>query len=120
MQHNIYSLGACLLEIGLWSSPAFWNEETERFEPDPELHISELLVNKDQRKKSNRIKATLLDMAAGQLPSAIRPVYVGIAVVCLMCLDRGNSGFGNEEEFMEDGVRYVEKVLPPSNLRYGC
>lgn len=118
MQHDIYSLGVCLLEIGLWSSFTFWNEETGCFEPGPELHISELLAGKDQRKKSNGIKAILLDMAMKQLPSAMGPVYAEIAVACLMCLDQGNNGFGNEEEFMDEdgisvGVRYAEKVLPP-------
>ncbi|KAL0634024.1 hypothetical protein Q9L58_007042 [Maublancomyces gigas] len=116
MQHDIYSFGVCLLEIGLWSSFIFWNEETGSFEPDPDLHISELLAYKDQRKKANGIKEILLDMATKQLPSTMGPIYAEIAVACLMCLDRGNNGFGNEEEFTDEdgisvGVRYVEKVL---------
>lgn len=40
MQHDIYSFGICLLEIGLWDSFAFWNKETGSFEPGPDLHIS--------------------------------------------------------------------------------
>lgn len=118
MQHDIYSFGVCLLEIGLWSSFIFWNEESGSFEPDPDLHISELLAYKDQRKKANGIKEILLDMATKQLPSTMGPIYAEIAVACLMCLDRGNKGFGNEEEFTDEdgisvGVRYVEKVLLP-------
>lgn len=118
MQHDIYSFGVCLLEIGLWSSFTFWNEETRCFEPGPDLHISELLLHKDQRKKANGIKETLVDMATKQLPSAMGPMYAEIAVACLMCLDRGNNGFGNEDEFIDEdgisvGVRYVEKVLFP-------
>lgn len=57
-----------------------------------------------------------------QLPSAMGPVYAEIAVACLMCLDRGNNGFGNEEGFMDEdgilvGVHYVEEVLP---LQFGA
>lgn len=80
--------------------------------------ISRLLAHKDQRKKTNGIKETFLEMATTQLPGAMGLIYVKVTVACLMCLDRENNGFGNEEEFMDEdgisvGVRYVEKVLLP-------
>lgn len=118
MQHDIYSFGVCLLEIGLWSSFTCWNNEMGCFEPGPDLHISELLAYKDQRKKANRIKETLLDMATNQLPGTMGSVYAEVAVACLMCLDHGNNGFGDEDELTDEdgvlvGVRYVEKVPHP-------
>lgn len=115
MQHDIYSLGVCLLEIGLWTSFSCWNEETSCFEPGPDLDISEHLKNKDQRRRAHQIKETLVDMAVEQLPGAMGQRYTEVTTSCLMCLDKGDNGFGDEKEFTDVdgisiGVRYVEKV----------
>lgn len=54
-------------------------------------------------------------MAEERLPESMGKVYTNVVVSCLTCLDRGNQGFGDESEFMDEdgvlvGIRYIEKV----------
>lgn len=120
MQHDIYSLGVCLLEIGLWISFVIWNAEADSPLPNPELHIADRLQMKDQRKKAFEIKNMLVEMAKDRLPSQLGKRYTAIVVSCLTCLDRDNEGFGDEDFFLDEdgievGVRYIEKVVSSCN-----
>ncbi|KAI9874610.1 MAG: hypothetical protein M1830_009567 [Pleopsidium flavum] len=115
MQHDIYSLGVCLLELGLWSSFAQYSNEVDPPTTGPALNIAEQLSMKDQRKKAFEIKRILVDMAKDRLPSRIGKKYTEIVVSCLTCLDKENNGFGDESDFVDEdgisvGVRYIEKV----------
>ncbi|KAF7505138.1 hypothetical protein GJ744_001204 [Endocarpon pusillum] len=56
MQHDIYSLGVCLLEVGLWTSFVLYEEGVDEPTSSPSLKIAELLKLKDQRKKAAEIK----------------------------------------------------------------
>ncbi|KAI9849366.1 MAG: hypothetical protein M1830_007121 [Pleopsidium flavum] len=115
MQHDIYSLGVCLLELGLWSSFAHYNNEVDPPTTGPALNIAEQLSMKDQRKKAFEIKRILVDMAKDRLPSRVGKKYTEIVVSCLTCLDKENNGFGDESDFVDEdgisiGVRYIEEV----------
>lgn len=115
MQHDIYSLGACLLELGLWSSFVQYNQDVDDPTPGPVLDIANQLSMKDQRKKAFEIKEILVSMAKDHLPSNIGNKYTEIVVSCLTCLDRENNAFGDESDFVDAdgisvGVRYIEKV----------
>ena len=115
MQHDIYSLGVVLLEIGLWTSFLCWEPGSDEPIPNPILEIESKLVMKDQRKKAFAIKRRLTSLAQDRLPSAMGSRYAETVVACLTCLDRGENSFGDEEDFMDDdgilvGVRYIEKV----------
>lgn len=116
MQHDIYSLGVLLLEIGLWTSFVHWNEELKGFKPGPELKVdAATLAMKDVKKKANIIKGLLLKMAMELLPGAMGPKYAEVVISCLTCLDRGNDKFKSEEGLVDEdgivvGVRYVEIV----------
>lgn len=119
MQHDIYSLGVCLLEIGLWDSFLIWTPETQKPTPNSRLNIEDKLKMKDQRRKAFEIKKILVDIAREHLPSRMGKRYTSIVISCLMCLDKGNEGFGDEDDFLdkdgiEVGVRYIEKVSWPS------
>ncbi|CAZ84667.1 unnamed protein product [Tuber melanosporum] len=111
MQHDIYSLGVILLEIGLWSP--FVNEEGG---PAAALsQIVHILQDRDQRKRAARIKKVLMAMAYNYLPPRMGTKYTDIVIACLTCLDR-DSELGNESEFLEDdgvlvGVRYTQQIL---------
>jgi len=132
MQHDIYSLGVCLLELGLWSSFVHYNKEADHPTTGPALDIAEQLSMKDQRKKAFEIKGILVDMAKDRLPSRIGKKYTEIVVSCLTCLDKEDNGFGDESDFVDEdgisvGVRYIEKVgvlIPHLNyadrLRFCC
>ncbi|KAG0132826.1 kinase-like domain-containing protein [Tuber indicum] len=111
MQHDIYSLGVILLEIGLWSP--FVNEEGE---PAAALsQIMHILQDKDQRTRATRIKKVLMVMAYNYLPPRIGSKYTDIVISCLTCLDR-DSELGSESEFLDDdgtlvGVRFTQQIL---------
>jgi serine/threonine protein kinase len=112
MQHDIYSLGVCLLELGMWQSfvdygstePGPRPSATLRLSPEnPELHNADLLKNH------------LLTLARSVLPRRIGTKYSKVVETCLTCLDPENVDFGDEREFQDAdgilvGVRYVEKV----------
>ncbi|OAA37970.1 HET-s/LopB domain protein [Beauveria brongniartii RCEF 3172] len=115
MQHDIYSLGVCLLEIGLWKS--FVHTEpttttTTRTRPSDWFQ---------QQAKSSEgcspvlLKEDLVALANDLLPPRMGYLYTNLVKTCLTCLDTNNEDFGDEFEFLDDdgilvGVRYVEKL----------
>ena len=120
MQHDIYSLGVCLLELGLWESFVAYEESRGIVSPSaalglPTEHLGArgISVTKDH----------LVSLARGLLPSRMGNKFAEIVETCLTCLDENNADFGDEHEFTDSdgilvGVRYIEKVNPISmNLR---
>lgn len=115
MQHDIYSLGVCLLEVGLWTS--FVQYKGSRPLLGPGLPIGEFLCDRDGRRSAEQIKQTLLEIAESRLPVLMGKIYANVVVSCLTCLDRDGS-FGNKAELEDEdgilvGVRYIEKVCHP-------
>jgi hypothetical protein len=125
MQHDIYSLGVVLLEIGLWTSFVLYNPEEESSSPVPNniLDAADLSQPNHCRRGATRNKQKLEDLAANELPARVGRRYTDIVLLCLRCLDPGSGvdqdgkGFGadaadwtDEDGFMI-GVRYIENVL---------
>ena len=114
MQHDIYSLGICLLEIGLWTS--FVIPNGSGFQPGPGLDINEALSTKDKVKGAFDIKRQLTDIALSSLPMAMGTRYSDLVVSCLTCLDPDETNrFGSQAELQDEdgiivGIRYIEKV----------
>ena len=114
MQHDIYSLGVCLLEIGLWESFVVYHDEGS--DPSPSTVLTVLNdPEKDEIKKAYLVKDALVDLAKQRLPSRIGDKYTEIVVTCLTCLDESNTDFGDSSEFEDAdgvliGVRFIEKV----------
>ncbi|KAM5486146.1 hypothetical protein MaudMau93_005063 [Microsporum audouinii] len=114
IKHDIYSVGVCLLEIGLWSSFVDYQVDGTP-SPGRELQILELLALKDQRQRARKIKIVLIDIAKSRLPQTMGNIYTDAVMACLTCLDRGNNELG--DEMVDDidqitvGVRYIEKIL---------
>ncbi|KAI1840101.1 hypothetical protein JX266_013704 [Neoarthrinium moseri] len=111
MQHDIYSLGVCLLEVGLWNSFVLYDKEAEKVTPAPVLGLQQ------HDRPINHLDFTnaLLRLSRDELPRCMGRKYAAIVETCLTCLDPDNIGFGNESDFMDDdgvlvGVRYIEKV----------
>lgn len=125
MQHDIYSIGVCLLEIGLWSSFVDYSDcfssdpnsnNIKVWKPGPDLKISEHILSKDKRRAAAGVKTILVEMARSRLPGLMGTIYSSLVVSCLTCLDKGNEGFGDVKEFEDEdgivvGVRYIEKIL---------
>nr|POF07130.1 hypothetical protein CFP56_31754 [Quercus suber] len=109
MQHDVYSLGVCLLEIGMWNSFVKYQEET------PYPAVLEL-VSKDftrgGKQQAFATKERLLSLAMDRLPSCMGEKYLEVVTSCLTCLDKGSS-FGTADIFQDKegidvGVRYIE------------
>jgi hypothetical protein len=109
MQHDIYSLGVCLLEIGLWTSLVSYEEQICPSKAlglrtdSPELYDPDLIKNH------------LVSIARKKLPMVMGTRYTEVVETCLTCLDEDNVDFGDEQEFQDEdsilvGVRYIEKV----------
>lgn len=112
MQHDIYSLGVCLLELALWHP--FVRYDGDTVIPCPDLNIMAAMSDKDRRRGAFTIKKELVAMAEDRLPSLIGEKYTGLTMACLTCLDNGdNSMFGSDVKDQDGiivGVRYIEKV----------
>lgn len=115
MQHDIYSLGVCLLEIGLWEPLVTYEDENMPLPRNgtypPALRASFLGEGSD----SYLFKDQLLSLARGELQRRMGTRYSEVVVTCLTCLDQDNEDFGDETEFQDEdgievGVRYIEKV----------
>ncbi|KAF2968326.1 hypothetical protein GQX73_g5243 [Xylaria multiplex] len=117
MQHDIYSLGVCLLEIGLGKS--FVSYDTEGSHPASSPAIGFQGINTGFR-ESDALKTHLVSLACDELPRYMGRRYAAVVKTCLTCLDPDNTDFGDEQEFLDKdgvlvGVRYIEKVLSQLN-----
>lgn len=131
MGHDIYSLGVCLLELGLWDpfvltrtadgdpkiSELFRRAAKVESEENPDVALGQVLKN------PIKVKEVLLSLAHQQLPSRMGLGYTELVVACVKCLD-DPSGFGEGVDFSklkdtEAGVAFKELVLRSfSNLSF--
>jgi hypothetical protein len=104
--HDIYSLGVCLLEIGLWDmlvhirpdgqpevSPLFRDAADVNGLPDPVGALATKLT------QPTTIKGILVKMANEYLPQRLGFQYTRLVVACLTGLDQPVSGFGEHVDF---------------------
>jgi hypothetical protein len=108
IQHDIYSLGVCLLEIGLWRSLVAYD--------DPDGSPSLAITTASFPDIGNRdLKDVLVTLATNVLPQRIGNKFAQVVVNCLTCMDESNRDFGGKEGFQDEdgvliGVKYIEKV----------
>ena len=118
MQHDVYSLGVVLLEIGLNTSFVTWPQgPEERPVPNPQLEIADLIGKRAQFGKAAAIKQKFVFMAETILPNTFGQKYSDVVLSCLTCLDKNNNYFGDAKGLVEGdedgvlvGVRYINKV----------
>lgn len=123
MQHDIYSLGVCLLEIGMGTSFVLQNAENNNPIPSRWISIAADASIKDNRKRAFECKRVLVKLAQDELPAKMGQRYTDAVVTCMTCLDKTDNNFGHENEFIDEngvliGVRFIEKVLHPSKRRF--
>lgn len=125
MQHDIYSLGVVLLEIGLWASFILYGQDEGTFSParNDILGPVNSARPRNPRGSAYQNKLELEDLAARELPSRLGKRYTDAVLLCLRCLDSGSGaehdgkGFGvgaadcMDEDGVAIGVRYIENVL---------
>lgn len=117
MQHDIYSLGVCMLEVGLWQSFVVYDEDDMKPMLSPALFGSPAGQSPETVHNYLRdsVKGRFISLAQSQLPACMGTRYASIVETCLTCLDPDNTDFGRQEEFEDEdgirvGVRYIEKV----------
>ncbi|KAL8969165.1 MAG: hypothetical protein Q9183_002123 [Haloplaca sp. 2 TL-2023] len=114
MQHDVYSLGVCLLEIGIWQSLIVPGAPAR---PGQLLHIDEQLRMKNQLRAAKEIKGVLVAMAQSLLPALMGISYTDIVLSCLTCLDSDATNlFASEKDLYDEdgilvGVAFIEKIL---------
>ena len=114
MQHDIYSLGVCLLEIGLWSSFVTTSKPPQ---PGPLLDISKEVSMRNTLQAAWSIKRLLVSLTMETLPSRMGKVYTEVVLSCLSCTDSGAMNmFGPEKDLYDQdgilvGVAFIEKIL---------
>ncbi|KAK4650970.1 hypothetical protein QC762_700990 [Podospora pseudocomata] len=141
MQHDIYSLGVCLLEIGLWRSLVWYpstssstsstyhhsnHAHSSSSVPTPvpgySLQLRKHLSDRDFAHahlpgSTSWIKEDLVLLAKQTLPQRMGRLYTEIVVDCLTCLDDGNNEFGssdvthNKQDLIVVGIKFVERIL---------
>lgn len=122
MQHDIYSLGVVLLEIGLRISFVTPPDGNTTAAPHQELQVPDMRSNDDEPGHAKPFKKRFTHLAAQRLPAQMGQIYTDVVLSCLKCLDRNNEAFGDQSDLEDDdgievGVRYIEKVsfFPPSS-----
>lgn len=116
MQHDIYSLGVCLLEIGLWDSFLSYDKnDDDATTPVPATALG-VTSESPEFKRPALMKEHLVSLAKRKLAKRMGERYEKIVVNCLTCLDEDNPDFGNPSEFEDPdgvliGVKYIEKVF---------
>ena len=120
MQHDLYSLGVCLLELGLWMSFVEYGADDGAIEASPSealgLKLNDFKQETLNSKSFSLVKDHLVLLATSKLPMRMGDKYTSVVVNCLTCLDEGNTDFGGESELQDEdgiliGLKFIEKVL---------
>ncbi|KAI8944622.1 hypothetical protein F4801DRAFT_594807 [Xylaria longipes] len=120
MQHDIYSLGVCLLEIGLWRSFVWYPTHDNNAIPVPGMALEFSCSDKDfegvRFTGQQQIQEQLVALARKRLPSRVGDIYTNIVVMCMTCLNQDNETFGMKEGMTDEdgiiiGVKFVEHIL---------
>lgn len=115
MRHDIYSVGVCLLEIGLWRSFVRYSDDQKVTSPASDLPRTLATATKYKRETATRIKRRFVELAQMHLPRSMGRIYADTVVACLTCLDYESPLFQDSSELEDEdgilvGVRYIEKV----------
>lgn len=133
MQHDMYSLGVCLLEIGLWES--FVDYAQEVVTPRPTLGQSYMLFKSWLEKRdiflgnnsrgrayshdliASELKNYLVEMAREKLSRRMGEKYTHVVVSCLTCLDDDSEDFSSLGQMTDSNgilvaIRFTEQIIP--------
>ena len=119
MLHDVYSLGVCLLAVGLWSSFVQYaiGPNGDSLILPGLLEIAAVPKMRDERKRAFGLKRVLTELATSKLPSCMGDKYTLLVTSCLACLDKtskfmsGDATSDNLDDGIDLGVRYIQGVL---------
>lgn len=122
MGHDIYSLGVCMLEIGLWEpliverdGHCMLNTRYRGLAVDIGAVKAEDIANLNALTRPLVVQRVFVALTRKELPSRMGIAYTELVTSCLTCLEGGS--FGDAKEFEENkiamGVRFRDLVLEP-------
>lgn len=113
MEHDIYSLGVCLLEIALWKSFVLRDPFGAAM---PSVESKRLIEGGGD---AAGIKDKLVEMAREMIPTSLGNRYAEVTISCLQCMDPdgGDNAESLSDEETSVGAGYIEKVSSMSNTQ---
>ena len=114
IKHDIYSLGVCLLEIGLWRTLVVQKDPPQT---DPLLSILDDIELSNKKQAALNVKAKLIVVACENLPALMGRSYTEVVMSCLTCLDTSQTNmFADDKDLIDEdgilvGVAFVRQVL---------
>jgi hypothetical protein len=116
MQHDIYSLGVCLLEIGLWEPLVEYSEDGGQTTAEYGRVCRDFA---GMGRPWVFFKEYLVGVAETELPARMGDRYAEVVVTCLTCLDRdgyfGDQGDVADADGILVGVRFIETIFGQLN-----
>ena len=126
MRHDIYSLGVCLLEVGLWESFVEYETRGDGTEEPSQNRegfkgaFAEWLrggagggaktVPIARESYKCKLKDYLVEQARAKLPARMGNKYAQVVVECLSCLDE-SSWFRRDSTEMEVAIRFMGDIM---------
>jgi hypothetical protein len=119
--HDIYSLGVCMLELGLWKSLVSYDATGVASESP--LLLEHERCWKEQHSAEVRTKTraeieqqAFLSLADQPLAYEMGEKYSQLVIMCLSCLEKG---FGNKNQFLDnaskdwttEGIQFIKRVV---------
>ena len=115
MDDDIYSLGVCLLEIGLWRSIACWDEVKSLYDLDKYWKLDILDFSGPDKMITGNINILrmlrLVEIARRELPLAMGPKYANIVATCLEFGMRSGEARTDADSPQSSGVEFVSDVV---------
>lgn len=113
MGHDIYSLGVCLVEIGMWDVFSYKDASTRREEYGPLASLADV---QSRGVDLETVKQRIGDLASKELPAAMGKGFAELVKSCLTCLDLGGpwGGIGHEklpERFRNDVLLPLRSIV---------
>lgn len=124
MQHDVYSLGVCLLEIGLWKTFVIYTISNNGVTPQISDIFQPLSGTSDEMLTRGLVvdtKDRLVSLARDELPQYMGNKYSEVTMTCLnflneMSMESGDGSEAADNQGILMGVSYIEKVSAPRIL----
>lgn len=121
MQHDVYSLGVCLLEIGLWRTFVDYTISSNGATPQVSDTLQPSSGTSDEKLTQGLVadtKERLVSLARDELPQYMGNKYSEVTLTCLNFINETSMEFGVGSEAADDqeilmGVNYIDRVSAP-------
>ncbi|KAK7888448.1 hypothetical protein LTR67_008794 [Exophiala xenobiotica] len=119
--HDIYSLGVCLLEVGLWEPLVVQAGDTAiPCQKYRDVAVAKGHVQPDQHDNTKALtkpyvlQKILVDLAEAEIPQRMGTTFCNVVVACLTCLEGGfGDGVDLQATDCAPAVSYNARVLEP-------